>query len=64
MVVTGVQVFFGMAAFLFRMMNVTATTAGLAISVTHVTTGSLTFAASVVFALEIRRNVLPRAVTS
>jgi len=62
MVVTGIQVFLGMAAFLFRMMNLTATTAWLAISVAHVATGSLTFAASVVFAIEIRRNVLPRAV--
>ena len=64
MVITGIQVFLGMAAFIFRMMNITVTTAWLAISVAHVATGSLTFAASVVFALEIRRNVLPREVTS
>jgi hypothetical protein len=64
MVITGVQVFLGMAAFILRMMNITATTTWLGISVAHVTTGSLTFAASVIFAIEIRRNVLPRAVTS
>lgn len=64
MVITGLQVFLGMAAFIFRMMNFTATAAWLGISVAHVATGSLTFAASVIFALEIRRNVLPRAVAS
>ena len=64
MVITGLQVFLGMAAFMFRMMNFTATPTWLGISVAHVATGSLTFAASVVFAVEIRRSVLPRAVTS
>jgi hypothetical protein len=60
MVITGIQVFLGMAAFFFRMMNITATTTWLGISVAHVATGSLTLAASVVFAVEIRRNVRPR----
>jgi len=64
MVITGIQVFLGMAAFFMRLMNVTATTTWLVISVAHVSTGSLTFAASAVFAIEIRRNVRPREVTS
>ena len=64
MVITGIQVFLGMAAFMFRMMNVTATTTWLGISVAHVVTGSVTFAASVVFAVEIRRNVRPREVAA
>jgi heme A synthase len=64
MVITGIQVFLGMAAFMFRMMNITATTTWLGISVAHVVTGSLTFAASVVFAVEIRRNVRPREVAA
>jgi len=60
MVITGIQVFLGMTAFLMRMMNVTTTTTWLAISVAHVATGSMTFAGSVMLAIEIRRNVRPR----
>jgi hypothetical protein len=38
-----------------------ATPAFLGISVAHVANGNLTFAVSVMLALEIRRSVLPRA---
>jgi heme A synthase len=60
MVVTGIQVFLGMTTFLMRMMNGTGTIAWLIISVAHVVNGSLTFAASVLLAIEIRRDVRPR----
>jgi hypothetical protein len=62
MVITGIQVFLGLTAFLMRMMNTTATTAWLAVSVGHVATGNLTFAASVLLAIEIRRNVRARMI--
>jgi heme A synthase len=61
MVITGIQVFLGMTAFIMRLMESAASTAYLAISVAHVGTGSLTFAVSVLLAIEIRRCVLPRA---
>jgi hypothetical protein len=61
MVITGIQVFLGMTAFLMRMMDVAGSTAWLVISVAHVGVGSLTFAASAVLAIEVRRSVLPRA---
>jgi len=61
MVITGIQVFLGMTAFIMRLMETAASTAYLAISAAHVGTGSLTFAASVMLAIEIRRSVLPRA---
>lgn len=64
MTITAIQVFLGLAAFLMRLMNMAATLAFLGISVAHVATGSLTFAASVMLAMEIRRSVLPRAVMS
>jgi hypothetical protein len=60
MAVTGIQVFLGLTVFLMRMMNVTGTKAWLLFSLAHVTTGSLTFAASIVLAIEIRRDVRPR----
>jgi len=60
MSITGIQVFLGMAAFLMRMMDVAGTTVWLAVSVAHVGTGSLTFAASVLLAIEVRRDVQPR----
>lgn len=60
MVITGTQVFLGMAAFLMGMMETAASTAFLVIGVAHVSTGSLTFAASVMLAIEVRRNVRPR----
>jgi hypothetical protein len=61
MVITGIQVLLGMGAFFMRMMNTSGSTVFLAISVAHVTTGSLTLATGVMLALEIRRSVLPRA---
>ena len=61
MVITGIQVFLGMTAFIMRLMESAASTAYLVISVAHVGTGSLTFAASVLLAIEIRRSVRPRA---
>jgi hypothetical protein len=61
LIITGVQVFFGMTVFLMRMMNISATKAWLAMSVAHVATGNLTFAASAMLAIEIRRNVRPAA---
>jgi len=60
MVVTGIQVFLGMTTFLMRMVNGTGTIAWLIISAAHVVNGSLTFAASVLLAIEIRRDVRPR----
>ena len=60
MIITGIQVFLGMTAFLMRMMNVAGSTAWLVVSVTHVATGSLTFAAIVMLSIEIRRDVRPR----
>jgi heme A synthase len=62
MVITGIQVFLGMTAFIMRMMvmETAASTAYLAISVAHVGTGSLTFAAAVLLTIEIRRCVRPR----
>jgi heme A synthase len=61
MVITGIQVFLGMAAFLMRLMSTAGTLVFLVISVAHVATGSLTFAVSVMLAIEVRRCVLPRA---
>ena len=61
MTITGVQVFLGMCAFLMRMMSIEGSKVFLTISVAHVATGSLTLAAGVMLALEIRRSVLPRA---
>lgn len=60
MVITGIQVFLGMTAFIMRMMNIATSMVWLAVSVAHVATGSLTFAAIVLLAIEIRRDVLPR----
>jgi heme A synthase len=64
MTITAIQVFLGLTAFLMRLMNMAGTTVFLGISVAHVATGSLTFAVSVMLAMEIRRCVLPRAVVS
>jgi hypothetical protein len=61
MVITSIQVFFGMAAFLLRMMALDVNPTFLAISVAHVAIGSLTFAASVLLVIQIRRDVQPRA---
>jgi hypothetical protein len=61
MTITGIQVFLGMTAFIMRLMETAAPTVYLWISVAHVGTGSLTLAASVMLAMEVRRCVLPRA---
>jgi hypothetical protein len=61
MTITGIQVFLGMATFLMRLMNMAEMPVFLATSASHVATGNLTFAVSVLLALEIRRSVLARA---
>jgi len=61
MVMSGVQVLLGFGVFLLRMMQPAWQPAFLAISVAHVAIGSLTFAFSVMLAIEIQRTVLPRA---
>jgi hypothetical protein len=58
MSITGVQVFLGMTAFLMRLMQVDRLPWFLAISAAHVATGSVTFAISVMLAIEIRRSAL------
>jgi hypothetical protein len=60
MIITGIQVFLGMTAFIMRMMNIAISMVWLAVRVAHVATGSLTLAAIVMLAIEIRRDVLPR----
>ena len=60
MMITGVQVFLGMTAFLMRLMNMSGTIGFLVVSVAHVATGNLTLAVSVMLAIEIRRSVLAR----
>jgi len=62
MTITGIQVFLGLTAFLMRLMQMAGTLAFLGISVAHVATGNLTFAVSVMLALEIRRSVRPLTV--
>jgi hypothetical protein len=61
MTITGIQVFLGMTAFLMRLMETAVPAAYLLISVAHVGTGSLTLAASVMLAIEVRRCVQPRS---
>lgn len=60
MSITGIQVFLGMTAFLMRLMQAAGTLAFLAVSVAHIATGNLTFAVSVLLAMEVRRSVRPR----
>jgi hypothetical protein len=60
MVITGIQAFLGMTAFLLRLMQAAGTLLFLAVSVLHVATGSLTLGVSVMLALEIRRSVRAR----
>jgi hypothetical protein len=64
MSITGIQVFLGMTAFLMRLMQMDRSLWFLAISAAHVATGSVTFAISVMLAIEIRRSALPPASTS
>jgi hypothetical protein len=59
MSITGIQVFLGMAAFLMRLMQMDRSLWFLAISAAHVATGGVTFAVSVMLAIEIRRSALP-----
>jgi heme A synthase len=57
---TGAQVFLGLTVYTLRL-ETTATTLPVMIAVlTHIATGSLTFAASVVLGIQIRRNVHAR----
>lgn len=60
MVITGIQAFLGMTAFLLRLMQAGGTLLFLGISVLHVATGSLTLGVSVMLAFEIRRSVRAR----
>jgi hypothetical protein len=62
MTITGIQAFLGMTAFLVRMMGTPGSLVYLGISVAHVATGSLTFAVSLMLAMEIRRSVRGRVV--
>jgi heme A synthase len=57
MSITGLQVLLGFAAFLTRLMTNQATPPVVISTVAHVATGALTLAASVVLAIQIRRNV-------
>src|SRR6185369_14583212 len=59
--ITGVQVFLGILAYVARMNAAEYPLAMVLTTVTHVATGGLTLAASVVLAIQIRRNVRVRA---
>jgi heme a synthase len=61
MVIAGAQVFLGFGAFIMRMMVDENTLPVQIATMAHVTTGALTFASTVVLALEIRRNLRPAA---
>jgi len=56
-IVTGVQVCLGFATFILLLIDSGPTSALLLLSVAHVATGALTWAASVVLAIQIWRNV-------
>ena len=57
MSIAGAQVLFGFAAFVLRLLTDQVTPAVVIITVAHVVTGALTFAASVLLAIQVRRNV-------
>jgi len=59
--ITGVQVFLGVIAYIARINAAEYPLAMVLTTVTHVATGGLTLAASVVLAIQIRRNVRVRA---
>jgi heme a synthase len=59
--VTGLQVFLGLSAFTALTRSVPRETEILVSTVAHVATGALTLAASIVLAIQIRRNVRARA---
>ena len=61
MVVTFVQVFFGIAVYTVRVLPKSEPSAILLIATAHVTTGGLLLAASVVMGMQIRRNVTPKS---
>jgi heme A synthase len=58
-IVTGVQVILGFVTFILLLMNSGSAAALLILSVAHVSTGAVMLAASVVFALQIRRHIRP-----
>jgi heme A synthase len=60
MVITFTQVFLGIAAFTVRALPELEPTATLIATASHVLTGALTFSASVVLGMLIRRNVQPK----
>jgi len=60
-IVTGVQVALGFITFILLLMNAGSPAALLILSVAHVSTGAVTLAASVVFAIQIRRYIRPIA---
>ena len=59
--ITGVQVFLGVIAYIARINAAEYPLAMVLTTVTHVATGGLTLAASIVLAIQIRRNVRVRA---
>jgi heme A synthase len=61
MVLTFTQVFLGISAFTVRMMPNADAVPVLGFTGGHVTVGALTFAASVVLSMQIRRNMLPKS---
>jgi hypothetical protein len=60
MMVTFVQVFFGLAVFTVRSMPQQEIAAILIASTAHVVTGGVVLAASVMLGMHIRRNVVPK----
>src|SRR5260370_31122447 len=60
MVITGVQVFLGMAAFIMRMMTDAGSPLLISATLAHVATGALTLAATSVLMIQIRRPVTPQ----
>jgi hypothetical protein len=56
-VIAGTQVFLGFGAFIIRMMADENTLTVRIATMSHVTTGALTLASTVVLALELRRNL-------
>jgi hypothetical protein len=60
MVITGVQVFLGMTAFILRMITDGVSQVLISATVAHVVTGALTLAATTVLMAQILRNVTPK----
>jgi heme A synthase len=58
---TGAQVFLGLAVYTLRLETSANTMPVMVTILTHIATGSVTFAASVVLGIQIRRNVHARA---